>query len=473
MTTQSLHLPDGDDFSILPLYALHQYSAQETANSRDLYSIEVASATTSSIRKSLFDQQQQQIPWKPRVVQLVPWMDDGKPLPIGGSSSWFFMEDKPLIRVRRVEALAETALCCSNDDESSAANLRPFARRFFEECVPMVAWHSQSFPVCNILHELDVAADSHNDNKRQTLTEHLSLLTTQGSWRSVWKLRRQIHTTNETAVLKLLKLHREFNDESYENHRIDALAMERLTKSPHIVDIFAFCGQSVLTEFATGSARALVKNESLPTLERLKIGLSIAQAVSALHSIDYPNATNVTLTHNDMNMANAVEVSGRIKLNDFNIGVLQRWNTTSNSICQSPVRFEAPLWKSPEEIRNDSYVDAAATDVYGLGNLLFHVLTRRQPWTHLEPNGPLTSLEVKEKKLKGDQPFVPSKYTAQNTTKIGLKALHYAVMQCFQNDPVKRPTSHQIAQELDMVVQWIQKQKRTRLGIPLIRPRDG
>jgi Protein kinase domain len=176
------------------------------------------------------------------------------------------------------------------------------------------------------------------------------------------------------------------------------------------------------------------------------------------------------LTHNDLNMANLVEVKGRIKLNDFNIGVLQRWNVTDQSICRTPVRFAAPLWKSPEEIRNTSAILAAPTDVFGLGNLLFQVLTRRQPWTHLEPNGPLTSAEAAQRKLAGDQPFVPEKYRGlaapdqQHTvTSVVYAALHEAVKDSFQTLPQNRPTAHEIAQRLDAVVQYIVAQQEAYL----------
>jgi len=324
----------------------------------------------------------------------------------------------------------------------------------------MMEWQTQSFPNCNALHEASVAdgiiAVSNDDTTKTTTTdEEISLLSLEGSWRSVWKLHQ--HNTNETIVLKLQRYDRDFTPLSFEHHRVDALAMERLTRSPHIVDIFGYCGMSVLTEYATGSARNFVKNPELRSLDRLEIGRDLAQALADVHSIDYPNSTNVTLVHNDMNMANAVEVNGRLKLNDFNIGVLQRWNTTSRKICRAPVRFAAPLWKSPEEIRNASYVDAAATDVYGLGNLLFHVLTKHQPWTHLEPVK-LTPQEAAVKKLAGDMPSVPEKYDPRNTSKIALKALYFTVLECFRTDPATRPTAHSMARRLDQVAKQLRKE---------------
>jgi serine/threonine protein kinase len=245
--------------------------------------------------------------------------------------------------------------------------------------------------------------------------------------------------------------------------------MERLTHSPNIVHAFGFCGQSVITEAADDeSAREYLKNTSLTSLDRLKIARDLARAMYHVHSIDYPNATNVTFVHNDVNMANLVQVQGRIKLNDFNIGVLQRWNTTSqSSICRSPVLFAQPLWKSPEEQPPPPHPNtptapstlqfvenAAATDVYGLGNLLFQILTTRQPWTHLEPNGPLAKDQVVQLKRDGGRPYVPPEFS--NSTDGAVQILYQVTMACFATNPNQRPTSFEAFRMLDGAAQSLE-----------------
>jgi Protein kinase domain len=346
-------------------------------------------------------------------------------------------------------------------------------QKFLDECVPMASWQTQSFPTCNTLHEMDIVFQ--NDFA-------ISLLSDQGSWRSVWKVQRDLSHSAETLVLKLLKFQRrDFNAESYEHHRVDALAMERLTASRHIVNVYGYCGQSVVTEYAATTARLLTKNTTLTSMDRLKMGRDIVRAMMDLHSMDYPNATNITFTHNDLNMANAVAVQGHIKLNDFNIGVLQRWNRTTQAICKTPVLFEAPLWKSPEEIvaaerlsgnaldedttrrpyhpalNTEHWVFSGPTDVFGLGNLLFQVLTKRQPWTHLEPDGAKNASDAGRRKVRGEQPFVPPKYHAHNTSHVALAALHYAVQLCYRTDPAARPTSYQLWRQLNTAIAWIEE----------------
>jgi len=372
---------------------------------------------------------------------------------------------------RTVELLGGPCPYCEREPDDF---ILPIERPYYEQCTPMADWQEKYYPTCNGLHEISLGEpatfsgwntsrndtssnDDHPNNQSSAFstTDLVELLSLSGSWRSAWRKTNQF---NETVVLKLLRYHnREFDHESFRYHRIDAMAMERLTSSPYIVDIYGFCGESVLTEYATGSARLHLKNKHLGSKERLVMGRDIARALAALHSIDYPDSTNVTFTHNDINVANAVEVNGRIKLNDFNIGNLLRWNGTKP--CGSPVRFMAPFWKSPEENRaRDQYVDAAKTDVYGLGNLLFQVLTTRQPWTHLEPNGTLTVQEIVERKEAGLAPTVPDKVV--QSKKVAIQALYFATMACFRYRPEDRPTSHELAESLNRALKWARSGKK-------------
>jgi hypothetical protein len=295
---------------------------------------------------------------------------------------------------RRTTDVLGTGICpyCLVESDS---HLYEYERPYQDECTYMADWQTHFYPTCNTLHEV-LDDDS------------VALLSMKGSWRSVWRVRGP---ENSTAVFKLLKFFREFNHESYMYHQIDAMAMEQLTSNPSIINAYGFCGQSVVTEYASGGARDFVKDPKVSSLQRLTMGRDLAWAFAAIHSTDYANSTNATLAHNDINLANAVVVNGKIKVNDLNLAILLKWNKTKPCgspgnmqnatlhylriviffyqplpvffVFYAPVRFEAKLWKSPEENRNDSYVDPALADVYGLGNLLFQIMTKHQPWVRL------------------------------------------------------------------------------------------
>jgi len=117
--------------------------------------------------------------------------------------------------------------------------------------------------------------------------------------------------------------------------------MERLTSSPHVINVFGFCGHSVLTEYADGSrVGELADKSKKKPLARLKIARDIAHGLADVHGIDGDG--NATFVHLDVNPANVVSIGGTLKLNDFNIGIIRRWNTTSNTPCGFPAQYPNP-----------------------------------------------------------------------------------------------------------------------------------
>jgi len=64
----------------------------------------------------------------------------------------------------------------------------------------------------------------------------------------------------EEIALKVLRIDREFEQLIYDNQRVDALASERLSSAPDIMDIYGFCGMSALNEISSGlDIRKLLK----------------------------------------------------------------------------------------------------------------------------------------------------------------------------------------------------------------------
>jgi tRNA A-37 threonylcarbamoyl transferase component Bud32 len=362
---------------------------------------------------------------------------------------------------RAVEPLSDRARPPRRDD----SNIWPFERPYYRDCTYIDAAMTITRPTCNLLHELPT---TNNDD--------LSLISTKGSWRSVWgwSTTSSTHTTTSTTtdtanttsppspplpnniglIVKRLRLDREWNHEAYERHLVDAMAMEQLTSSPYICNLYASCGPSVITERATGNARYFLKNPNLSALQRLELARDLATGLADVHAAHF--------IHHDLNVANVLEVNGRLKLNDFNIGLRMRRYKHNDTICPIPVRFEAPLWKSPEEIRNSTYVDGYATDVYGMGNLLFQVLTKRQPWTHLEEPFPLNKTEVISKKLAGGLPTLPKKYTEYSGAAI---VLGQAAMACFR-ETEKRPTARTLADILASAVRFFKTHPNAYLDLP-------
>lgn len=116
--------------------------------------------------------------------------------------------------------------------------------------------------------------------------------------------------------------------------------MERLTPSPYIIDIYSFCGQSTVNEYANfidgfqdfkTFARQL-RNKNGKVLQlKLQIAAMIALGVQHIHEIDGEVAT---MAHYDINPMNVVITAhGVPKINDFNVAEFMYWDQEKNSRC--------------------------------------------------------------------------------------------------------------------------------------------
>lgn len=322
------------------------------------------------------------------------------------------------------------------------ASLLDFEKPFFEECEQLA--HPKIHPTCNALHEKTIESDA-------------TLMSTAGSWRTTWRLER------DEVALKMLNYDRSFDEQSVHAHAVDAIVMDQLTASPYTVNEYGFCGQSVVTEWASLSGRDHVKSYEVKNRARLKMardlarGLADLQAFRHLHSYQITNRTAL-FAHNDINIANTIYVKGMLKWNDFNIGIFLRHEKENmTQACGSPVWFKGDLWRSPEEIKNVSYVQVEQADIYGFGNVLYQVMTRHQPWTHHEP-GKLSEEDVADRKRVGRWPTIPEKF--KNTTKTEIITLYAATISCFHPDPRKRLTAFELANAFEIVYDRLKNKER-------------
>ena len=140
--------------------------------------------------------------------------------------------------------------------------------------------------------------------------------------------------------------------------------MERLTKSPFVIDIYSICAQTTINEYADfidgyqnlrRFARQLRANndENILTL-KLQIASMIALGVQHIHEVDTQG--NATLVHNDINPMNVVITQGGIpKINDFNLAEFMQWDTVNCKRSGFAGRFNEPWWRSPEEMKWSIY----------------------------------------------------------------------------------------------------------------------
>lgn len=243
-----------------------------------------------------------------------------------------------------------------------------------------------------------------------------------------------------------------FEDAHFEHDRVDAVAMERLTSSPHVINIFGFCGHSVMTEFADGSRLGELadKNKKNP-LARLRIARDIADGLADVHGIDGDG--RATFVHLDINPANVVSVGGTLKLNDFNIGILRRWNTTSNTHCGFPAQYPNPQWRSPEEARNEQDL-TEKVDVFSMGHIFFRLICGHEPWNKLEIGGKPSKEDINAKVQNGVLPRIPEEI--MTTTDPEVAAIRDVMLECYTFDPSARPSARSIATRLQGVLETLE-----------------
>ena len=310
------------------------------------------------------------------------------------------------------------------------------------DCIPIADWQTQSFPNCNVVHEMDLrrAADNESD-----MAASIQILGT-GWFRSTW----QWDTVGDKSIaLKTLRIDREFYDEYFDLHRRDAMAMERLTHSPFVMDVYGYCGQSALNELADFQWDTLEKfnrnmrGRTSSELNYLKLQLasSVAVGLAHVHEVD----DRPSMVHYDLNPRNiAVVAGGRPKLNDFNIAEFLRYNPKTNQTCGFRSRLHEPWWRAPEEVtkENDNVLDEKV-DIYALGNLIFHIVTTRSPRGKMKKE---RMEEVRTKVAQGIRPQMEEEFA--ESTDPALVTLIEVIDMCYDPDPTRRPSSRHVASML-------------------------
>ena len=137
--------------------------------------------------------------------------------------------------------------------------------------------------------------------------------------------------------------------ENFEYIRMDALVSERLTASPRIVDIYGYCGMSILSEFlAGGDLEAKVaatggyieqadlhdETEVKPqnnytSYEKLMLATGMARAIADLHGFE-----GGVIVHDDIQLCQFFVHDGVVKLNDFNRAEIMLWDENNEEYCR-------------------------------------------------------------------------------------------------------------------------------------------
>jgi serine/threonine protein kinase len=178
-----------------------------------------------------------------------------------------------------------------------------------------------------------------------------------------------------------------FSTDLYEMIRIDSLAMDVLTTSPRIVNIYSHCGLSVHVETMNGpSIEELVMpsqregyEEYLPPMlnatEKLKMALNMAEALADLHGYKYG-----PFAHFDIQIVQfLLDENLRPKMSDFNRAEPMLWDEDEKEYCKGWMGKASGTVRSPEEYAEEQPIDFNV-DIYSFGNVLYTMLTGEDPY---------------------------------------------------------------------------------------------
>ncbi len=237
------------------------------------------------------------------------------------------------------------------------------------------------------------------------------------------------HTTFRTPLIcKVLRLDTFGEHDAYAAQRarkwrrllrLEAAALKRF-QHPGIVRLISDETRNIipylLLEHVSGrTLRDRLRVEKrLPVDEAVRIVQHTGAALAHVHHHGF--------IHRDLKPSNIILRDGRPVLLDF--GVVWRWRTTSSTTSSTtlststprpPDRCGTPQYLAPEQVRREPL--SPLTDIYGLGVLLYELITGTRPYpaskrTHelsLPLNVRYPQLEMMPPKLRDLRPDIPVK----------------------------------------------------------------
>lgn len=305
-------------------------------------------------------------------------------------------------------------------------------------------WHSYSFQTCNEIHGIDLKDMILRGNGKDNNPHGFGFVAA-GLWRSVYVV--SARDAQEVSVLKVMKGEHSVDARNIDRHRRDALVMERLTGSPNVVDIYGFCGNTVLTEFAPKPLDDLIYARPGVNVEssidgvtrrteegRLKLAIGTMKGLAAIHEVE-----GGPIVHADIQARQfLITDSGDIKINDFNRCRIMAHRHDTGVPCKFSIPTSPGKARSPEEYKDASLDEKL--DVYSTAHVLYGILTGRKAWYEYSTS------ETKNYVKQGAIPDIPDECRRPGTTDAvlaNLTELAYAV------DPSKRLSARQIVIELE------------------------
>lgn len=239
---------------------------------------------------------------------------------------------------------------------------------------------------------------------------------------------------NRPVALKMILAGANASAEQIRRFRREAEAAAQLTH-PNIVQIYAVDSHRGLPffslEYVDGSTLStLIQESSLSDDQAAKLMMQIARAVHYLHEHE--------ILHRDLKPQNILVTSDGVpKVADFGLAKLL---SDGDEETKTGDILGTPGYMAPEQARGDKSL-GPAVDVFGLGAILYAVLTGRGPFVAPTPIETI-------RRLLHDDPLPPSKLQPAIN-----RDLETICLKCLEKDPARRYQSAlEVADELQRVI---------------------
>ena len=302
-------------------------------------------------------------------------------------------------RWQRLQALFDAAIELGTDDRSA----------YLEEACredPSLRWQVESLILAldEASHLLDTAvsdsakASAESAAGRQRFGPYqIERELGRGGMGVVFLARRADDTYRGQVAIKLLLELR--SHEQLRRFRIERQILANL-QHPHIARLLD-AGRTeagspyVVMEYVPGTAiHTFCDDRRLNLQERIDLFISVCRAIQYAHQ-------NLVV-HRDLKPDNIlVTPEGTPKLLDFGIAKLLEAPTEDRAETETGVRLMTPMYASPEQVLGAPVT--VATDVYGLGLVLYQLLTGRLPYALKN-----TNLTEKARIIAQEEPMRPS-----------------------------------------------------------------